>query len=133
MGRRGDPAAVRAPGARGVLQGLQVRSDPLIDPLALARWLSQAGAPLQREYGPAVAALILAAGPSAGVLRWLDQSLARGAMEFDRVRVRVLLLGAELAEAREDKCPPASVLAGVDLGFNARPDAESEPSSAILL
>jgi len=107
--------------------------DPLLDPLALARWLSRAGAPLQQEYGPAVAGMILAADPSADVLRWLDQGLAHGVMEFDRTAVRVLLLSAELAEVREEKPPPAGVLAAVDLGFNARRDAESELSSAILL
>jgi hypothetical protein len=108
-------------------------ADPLLDPLPLARWLSQAGAPLQREYGPAVAGMILAADPSADVLRWLDRGLARGVMEFDAGSVRIQLLGAELAEAREEKPPPADALDPVDLGFDARRDAESELSSAILL
>ncbi|HET9967096.1 MAG TPA: hypothetical protein VFQ68_02600 [Streptosporangiaceae bacterium] len=107
--------------------------DPLLDPLALARWLSRATAPLQREYGPAVAGMILAADPSADVLRWLDQGLARGVMEFDAGPVRIRLLGAELAEAREEKPAPADPLAPVELGFDARRDAESELSSAILL
>jgi GTPase-associated protein 1, N-terminal domain type 2/GTPase-associated protein 1, middle domain len=108
-------------------------ADLLLEPLALARWLSQAGAALQREYGPTVAGMILAADPSADVLRWLDQSLARGVMEFDAGPVRIQLLGAELAEAREEKPVPADELAAVDLGFDARRDAESELSSAILL
>jgi hypothetical protein len=108
-------------------------ADPLLDPHALARWLSQAEPALQREYGPAVAGMILAADPSADVLRWLDQSLARGVMDFDAGPVRLRLLAAELAEAREGRSPSGDVLTVVDLGFDARRDAESELSSAILL
>ena len=67
------------------------------------------------------------------MLRWLDRGLARGVMEFDAGSVRIQLLGAELAEAREEKPPPADALDPVDLGFDARRDAESELSSAILL
>jgi hypothetical protein len=125
--RPGDPDAMLTAWA------LTRPADPLIDPAALARWLSQAGPRLQRDYGPTVAGMILEAGPPADVLRWLDRALARRAMELDAVPVRVQLLGAELAEVQAAKAPPAEVLAEVPLGFDARRDAESELSSAILL
>jgi len=108
-------------------------ADPLIDPLALARWLYGAEARLQWDYGPTVAGRILETDLSAEVLRWLDQCLSRRAMEFDAVAVRRQLFGAELADARAGKAPPADVLTDVDLGFDDRRDAESELSSAILL
>lgn len=125
--RPGDPDAMHTAWA------LTRPADPLIDPAALARWLKQAGAPLQRDYGPAVAGMILAAYPPAGMLRWLDQALGRRVIELDAIPVRVQLFGAELAEVRAGKAPPADVLAEVPLGFEARRDAESELSSAILL
>jgi hypothetical protein len=108
-------------------------ADPVIDPAALARWLKNAGTQLQRDYGPAVTGMILEANPTADLLRWLDQALGRGVMEFDAVTVRVQLFGAELAEARAMTASPADVLAEVPLGVDARRDAESELSSAILL
>lgn len=108
-------------------------ADPVIDPAALARWLKNAGAQLQRDYGPAVAAMILEAHPTADLLRWLDRALGGGVMEFDEATVRMQLFGAELAEARAVTAPPADVLAEVPLGVDVRRDAESELSSAILL
>jgi hypothetical protein len=108
-------------------------ADPLIDSLALSRWLTTASPQLQRDYGPTVAAMILAADPSADILRWLDEGLAQGVMELDRVPVRIRMFGAELAEVRAATAPPANVLAEVSLGAEAQRDAESEVSSAILL
>jgi hypothetical protein len=125
--RPGDPDAMHTAWA------LTRPADPLIDAAPLARWLSRAEAQLQRDYGPAVAGMILAAGPPANVLRWLDQALSRRIMELDPGPVRVQLLGAELAEVRTAKAAPADVLAEVPLGYDARRDAESELSSAILL
>lgn len=125
--RPGDPDAMLTAWA------LTRPADPLIDPAALGRWLKQAGAQLQRDYGPAVAGLILAADPPAGMLRWLDQALGCRVIELDPAPVRVQLFGAELAEVQAAKTPPADVLAEVPLDFDARRDAESELSSAILL
>jgi hypothetical protein len=122
-----------APDALFAAWALTRPSDPLVDPLALGRWLYQAGPQLRRDYGPPLAGLILQAGPSAGLLRWLDQCLADQAMDFDAAPVRTQLFGAELAEARDGHAPPGDLLAEVELGYDARRDAESELSSAILL
>jgi hypothetical protein len=108
-------------------------TDPPIDPGALARWLTQAEPQLKWDFGPTVGGLILTANPPAEVLRRLDRDLARGAMELDACVVRVQLLKAELAEVRTAQAPPDEVLTGVPLGAQARRDAESELSSAVVL
>jgi hypothetical protein len=108
-------------------------ADPPPDPVALSRWLYRARPHLQRDFGPAVASMILGAAPPAGMLRWLDDAASRAAIDLDRAQVRRHLFAVELAEARDGQAVPADVLAEVVLEFDARRDAESELSSAILL
>ncbi|MGH3187314.1 MAG: hypothetical protein ACRDPY_20930 [Streptosporangiaceae bacterium] len=103
------------------------------DTAALFRWLSRADLGRQREHGAAVAGLLLGGDPPAGVLRWIDETVAHRVIGLDPAPVRARLLGAELAEARQGKAAPGDLLAGVQLGADAWRDAESELSSAILL
>ena len=80
-----------------------------------------------------MAGQLLAADPTAGVLRWIDEAVASGAVALGPAPVRARLLGAELAEARQGKAAPPDLLASVQFGADALRDAESELSSAILL
>lgn len=108
-------------------------SDPLTDPAALFQWLAHADAPLLKEYGIAVAATILDGAPSAEALRWIDHAVAHARIGLDPFPVRAQLLNAELAEARKGIAPAARDLAPVPLSAEARRDADSELSSAIVL
>jgi hypothetical protein len=108
-------------------------SDPLTDPSALFQWLSRADAPLQQEYGSSVAGMILDAGPSARELRWIDHAIGGQRIDLDPGPARTQLLAAELTEAREGTAPPSEILGVVPLSFDARRDADSELSSAIVL
>jgi len=107
--------------------------DPLEDASALFSWLSRAESKLQQEHGPSVVRRILAASPTAPMLRWIDEAAALGHIDADRRAVRLALLTAELAEIRSGGRPPASPLAPADLDPSARRDADSELSSAIVL
>ena len=108
-------------------------ADPLTDPAALFQWLSRADAALVKEYGTAVAATILDDSPSAEALGWIDRNVAHALIGLDPVPVRAQLLNAELAEARNGIAPAARDLAAVPLSAEARRDADSELSSAIVL
>jgi hypothetical protein len=106
---------------------------PLGDPPALLRWLSGADPRLQAEHGPAVARRILATGPPAAALRWIDNAAALGHIDIDRTEVRSLLLTAEITEIREGGTPPVEILTQVEAAAEAHGDAVSELSSAIVL
>jgi hypothetical protein len=107
--------------------------DPPDDPSALFRWLSGVESKLQQEHGPSVVGRILAAGPSAATLRWIDEAAAQGRFDIDRLAVRARLLTAEIAEIRSGGRPPARVLAAVNADDSTLRDADSELSSAIVL
>ena len=102
------------------------------DPPALLRWLAAALQALA-AHGPAAIGAVMAAGPPPGALRWIDGAAAAGLADVDRPAVRRLLLGAEVAEIRAGGAPPTVALPPVDVGADARRDADSEISSAILL
>jgi hypothetical protein len=111
-----------------------VPDSPLADPQALFRWLSGAGPKVLTDHGPAVARRLLAASPPAAVLRWIDTAAGLGRIDIDRPAVRSRLLTAEIAEVRSGAAaPPGEVLAGVAADADARRDADSELSSAIVL
>jgi GTPase-associated protein 1, N-terminal domain type 2/GTPase-associated protein 1, middle domain len=110
-----------------------VPDSPLDDPAVLFRWLSGADPKLQQEHGSAVARRILAADPSAAALRWIDTAAALGRIDVDRPAVRALLLTAEIAEVRAGGAPPTEVLGAVEASADARRDADSKLSSAIVL
>ena len=107
--------------------------DPLPEPQLLFRWLNGATPEQQREHGPAVAAMLLAAGPPAGALRWLDTAAVSGELDLDAATVRTMLLDAELAEVFGGQPAPPEVLQPAPIGGQAERDAESKLSSAILL
>ena len=108
--------------------------DPRPEPDALSRWLTGARPELLGEHGPAVAAMVLEADPSAAVLGWVDAAVADKRLDVDPASVRVQLLRAELAEIRDGRgAPPADVLPVARLDASSRRDAESELSSALLL
>ncbi len=107
--------------------------DPLPDPGPLFQWLSHTGPAELREHGPAVAGRIIEACPDATALRWIDEAAAAGRLEIDPAGVRPLLLAAELAEVRDGQAGPGGALRPVELSEEARRDAASELSSAILL
>lgn len=100
---------------------------------ALLRWLAAAGPQSLAAHGPAVIGAVMAAEPPPGALRWIDGAAAAGLADVDRPAVRRLLLGAEVAEIRAGGAPPTVALPPVDVGADARRDADSEISSAILL
>ncbi len=100
---------------------------------ALLRWLAAAGPQALAAHGPAVIGAVMAAGPPPGALRWIDGAAAAGLADVDRPAVRRLLLGAEVAEIRAGGAPPTVALPPVNVGADARRDADSEISSAILL
>jgi hypothetical protein len=128
-----DGAALTGTDAMLTAWALTRPDGPLADPAALFRWLTGAGPELLTEYGAAVAALILDSGPPAGPLRWIDGAVAAKRLDLDPASVRVQLLAAELADARDGHAPPTAVLPAAPLDVNAHRDAESELSSAILL
>ena len=107
--------------------------DPLTAPDALYGWLSRASAALLAEYGSTVSGMILDAKPSARPLRWIDQAIAWRHIDLDAAPVRAQLLTAELAETRAGVAPPPDLLGRVELSEEARRDADSELSSAIVL
>ena len=106
---------------------------PLDDPSVLFRWLSGAEPKLQQEHGPSVVRRILAADPTAAMLRWIDEAAAQGRIDIDRLVVRTSLLTAEVAEIRSGGGPPAKVLAAVDADASTLRDIDSDLSSAIAL
>jgi hypothetical protein len=110
-----------------------VPDEPVADPPALFRWLHAAGPELLAEHGPSVVSRILTSAPSADTLRWIDMAAAQARLEIDRGAVRSLLLRAEVAEVRAGGMPPADDLIPLDIGPDARRDADSEVSSAIIL
>lgn len=109
--------------------------EPRAEMSALFRWLSGAGRGLLDEHGPAVAALILDAAPTAEVLRWIDGAVADKRLDADAAAVRGQLLAAELAEIRDGRGAilVQQVLPSARLDASAARDAESELSSTILL
>ena len=129
----GDGAPLGDPDAMLTAWALTRPADPVSDLAALFRWLSAAAAPLQHEHGAAVASLLLGADPPASVLRWIDDATTRGIIALDPEAVRLQLLSAELAQARDGNTPLAEGLTTVPLSAEGRRDAESELSSAILL
>jgi hypothetical protein len=107
---------------------------PRPEPGALFHWLTGAGPALISEHGPAVAAMILDASPSAKALRWLDDAAAGPGLDIDPAAVRAQLLTAELAEIRDGQPGPVErVLPSAQLDASTQRDAESELSSALLL
>jgi hypothetical protein len=128
-------AGAKPGGADAVLAAwaLTMPDSPVTDAPALARWLREADPAPRREHGPAVAGRILDGSPPAGDLRFLDEAAGDGRIDLDRAAVRGRLLTAELAEVRAGQAPPPGRLPGVELGAEARRDADSELSSAILL
>lgn len=106
---------------------------PLNDPETLLRWLSGADGKLQAQHGPAVVSRILATSPPAATLRWIDTAAAAGGIDTDRLVLRGTLLTAEIAEVRAGGTPPADLLSDVGADADARRDADSELSSAIVL
>jgi hypothetical protein len=106
--------------------------DPVTDPDALSRWLQQAGKGPLREHGPAIAQTLLAGTPSADVLRWLDARVAARELEFDHEVIRLRLLDAEITDVLAGQGAPDKVLPDAGLGDQARRDAESTLTSALL-
>jgi hypothetical protein len=105
--------------------------DPVSHP-ALFRWLNQAGKAQLREHGPAVTETLLAGNPSADQLRWLDARVIGRELEFDHETGRIRLLEAEIADALGGQAAPGGTLPGAALSDQARRDAESALTSALL-
>jgi hypothetical protein len=106
--------------------------DPVSDPDSLFRWLREAGRAQLREHGPAVTETLLAGNPSADQLRWLDAQITSGELEFDLEAIRIRLLDAEIADALGGQAAPEGTLPGAALSDQARRDAESALTSALL-
>jgi hypothetical protein len=106
--------------------------DPVDDPDALFRWLKQAGQAQLRKHGPSVTETMMAGNPSADQLRWLDAQVIRRELEFDREAIRIRLLDAEIADALGGQAAPAGTLPDAALSDQARRDAESALTSALL-
>jgi hypothetical protein len=106
--------------------------DPVSDPVALFRWLEQAGGAQLRGHGPAVTETLLAGDPPADVLRWLDNRMTARELEFDREVIRMRLLDAEISDALVGRASPGGMLSDASLSVQARRDAESALTSALL-
>ena len=106
--------------------------DPVDDPDALFRWLKQAGQAQLREHGPSVTETMMAGNPSADQLRWLDAQVTRRELEFDREAIRIRLLDAEIADVLGGQAAPGGTLPDAALSDQARRDAESALTSALL-
>jgi hypothetical protein len=108
--------------------------EPLDAAAAVHDWLRNAEAGQLREHGPALVTMMLAGGPaSAEMLRWLDDAIGAGRLDFDQETARTRLLTAELADALADTPAPERRLPPVRLSDKAERDAESELTSALLL
>jgi hypothetical protein len=106
--------------------------DPVTDPGALYRWLQRAGRGPLRKHGPAITQVLMAGDPPADVLRWLDARVTSGELEFDHEVIRLRLLDAEIADTLAGPAVPSGVLPDARLGEQARRDAESALTSALL-
>ena len=95
-------------------------------------WLMSAGAEQLREHGPQLVGMVLAATPSADLLRWLDHAVSDGRLDVDQETVRTRLLAAELADTLAGQRPPAELLPPALLSGKAERDAESELTTALL-
>jgi GTPase-associated protein 1, N-terminal domain type 2/GTPase-associated protein 1, middle domain len=110
-----------------------VRPDEPVDATAPVQdWLLRAGAEQLREHGPGLVEMVLAATPSADMLRWLDRAVAGGRLNFDQETARTRLLAAELADVMAGQRPPAEPLPPAPLSGKAERDAESELTTALL-
>jgi GTPase-associated protein 1, N-terminal domain type 2/GTPase-associated protein 1, middle domain len=134
-GDRADGPRLGGRAAMHTAWALTRPDEPVADPAALYGWLSGASRGLLAEHGPAVAAMVLVAAPSATVLRWIDAAVSEGRLAIDPAAVRAQLLTAEVAEIRGGRGTARleTVLPPVRLNASAARDAESELSSALLL
>ncbi len=108
--------------------------EPLENKEQVYDWLRDAEADQLREHGPALATMMLAAPDISAVpLRWLDDAVAAGRLEFEQETVRTRLLAVELADAIAGQPAPRKPLPLVALSDKAERDAESELTSALLL
>ena len=106
--------------------------DPVPDPGALFRWLQQADKPRLREHGPAITEALLTGRTPADMLRWLDARVGAGELEFDQDAIRMRLLDAEIGDLQAGQPAPAGGLPDAALTDQARRDAESALTSALL-
>ena len=109
--------------------------DPVTDPDALFRWLQQADKARLREYGPAITEALLAdrtPGDLLRLLRWLDARIAARELEFDQDVIRMRLLDAEIGDVPAGQPAAAGALPDTALTDQARRDAESALTSALL-
>ncbi len=108
--------------------------EPLDDLGQIYAWLRNSGPGQLNEHGPALVEMAFAGGSlPADLLRWLDDAVTDGRLDFDHERVRTRLLAAELADARAGGSVPAQPLPPARLSGKAERDAESELTSALLL
>ena len=128
----GDADGTR-PDARLTAWAITAPGEPVPDPAALTRWLTGASPTALAQHGTAVAERVLDGDPGAAGLRWIDAAAASGLISVDPVRVRAALVGAEIEEARAGSRAGLAPLRRVDIGADARRDAESLVGSAILL
>ena len=119
--------------ARLTAWAITAADEPVPNPSALSRWLTGATSAELARHGSAVAERLLDCGPAAAALRWIDDAATSGRLAVDPVRVRVELVTAEIEEARAGSRGDGRPLRPVDIGADARRDAESLAGSAILL
>jgi hypothetical protein len=106
--------------------------DQVTDPDALFRWLQQASQEHLREHGQAITEALLAGQASGDQLRWLDARVGAGALPFDHDVIRMRLLDAEITDVLAGRPAPAGPLPDAMLTEQARRDAESALTSALL-
>jgi hypothetical protein len=75
---------------------------------------------------------LLAGRPAADQLRWLDAQITGRELEFDVEAIRIRLLDAEIADALAGQAAPEATLPDAGLGDQARRDAASALTSALL-
>ncbi len=103
------------------------------NPSRLLRWLTTPKDPNLAEYEVAIASRLIESNlVDASTLLWMERQADGGRLGVDRVALRRAVLTAEVAAAPTAFNVRSDELSPVDVGDEARRDAESEISSAIL-
>jgi hypothetical protein len=109
-------------------------SEKPANPNRLIRWLTAPKDHSLAEYDVSVASRLIESGlADASTLNWMERQADIGRLAVDRSALRRALMGIEIAQAPTAINVRAEELASIDMGDEARRDAESAISSAILL
>jgi hypothetical protein len=104
------------------------------NPGGLIRWLTRPKASNLEEYEVAVADRLIESGlADASTLLWMERQADVGKLGVDRSSLRRVLMSAEISAAPKAMNVRPEALTPIDVGEEARRDAESAISSALLV